>query len=245
MPRLPIALLAALLLWSCQPTPAITPTGATPKPVKPTASRSPGAEATEQPGATKRITFDVRVMAPATGAAGATQPWDIVAGAPVQLVFAESGLPLPEITPLKTNAEGRVTFVVRPPAAPILARVTVGSVTLLRIFSVSEGAVATVDPSTSLVSAYYLGLRVGERQAIERVDASRVEGLATTVRLKLADPALAASVELVTANGQSAAFQAMISGDSKLQERAIAALGGTRINEQLATPTPERTVTPF
>lgn len=227
------ALLLAFGLAAIAGCPAGQPT--TPKQtVKPAATRVPTA-AEPSPTPQRFLTFEVLVQAPAADA-GAAPPWKPVSGAEVTVAFAATRRPLAEASPARTDAQGRANFSIKPPGQPLLLLAKVDGRTLSRVYPVVAGGRATVDPSTSLVAAYFAQLEVGLNDAMKRIDAPRLEALAVKVRGKL--EADAAGVDLTSDATMVAAYEAMLAADPQLSAQTYAALGRSQLGAGKPTPAP-------
>jgi hypothetical protein len=220
--------------------PAGGPTGASPQPVKPAATKVP-AKAVPTPSPEKLLAFEVVVTAPAAlakgEASGVAGDWEPVADAEVALALAATGRAIAEAPPAKTDATGHAKFTIKPPGGPLLLTAKVGKAALLRIYPVVDGAKATVDPATTLVAAFFNRLEIGRYDAMKRIDAPRLEAVALKVRTKLrANPE---GIDLATEAAAATGFETLMAEDAALEQQAYAALGRSVLGG--GKPTPDTT----
>ena len=235
--------LGGLALAGCLATTPVAIDGAAGQAPKPATARPSGIASAGLVNDTKYLSFEVVVRGPAalaTGSTAAAAPWVPLAGAMVSLRYAITQDVVPGGADVKTDANGRANFSLPPPGAPLMIRAQVGQVQLLRVYAVLNGTRATLDPATTMVSAYYDQLRVNDHAAMASIEPQRLEVLALRVGLRL--EADATGVDLATAASAAKAFEAMVQADETLRNQAVAALGRTRFGDALPTPTPVPTL---
>ena len=222
--------LTGLALTGCPAAPLPQPS---PQPLKAAASRAP---IEPSPTPQRFMTFEVLVQAPEGDGTGAAPPWRPVSGVEVTVAFAGTRRPLADAPPARTDAQGRVNFSIKPPGAPLLLTARAGAITLSRVYPVTNGGRAVVDPSTTLVATFFNQLEVGRNDAMKRIDAPRLEALAVKVRGKL--EADAAGVDLADEAKIVAAYEAMLAADPQLETQTYAALGRSQLGGGRPTPEP-------